>query len=665
MSNEGEDKKNNIVNNENDYDDDFLEMGNLNINQEVDIKENPKKYIVDSKKQNNLKANNHSHNSKNCLESPNKKTKKVKSITYDDVYLGDDMFVTAPKSYPRDYEKNNRIIISFTKNASAKELLSIDSPRDSTDKIKSKILEKNFVDDDDENEEDDGGHIRSNTYDYYAQKGESRYLKDFLTSINNHRKHSFDDLTNQEDIEFVDEDVIVDGNIFFIENEAQLNNLNYYNKKNKCNISYITLNLFIKKLCTENLKEKYPILYKSFIDQYQELFPLPSLIEKIINAFNYYNNQMNIEVPDLVALLNKIISNQFKKIQDNEKLIKKLTTTYETLEELTWISDALKKEIANISYIVSSNSSQEFDLEYTRYLISDRRKTKAINIRAKNKRRMVNNKPVYKYPYFYIFDFSDEEIAKNLTLISYKMMSCIDVNELWNSNFSKEDKLSKAPNVTKLIDRFDKLMLFIIEDICSYETAKARAKLITKWANIAKKCKDLHNYNDLLIINQCFNHYLLKKLVSTWKKLSKSTVMLIAELNKFCSNQQCYVNIRRQIVGCKHVAHIPYLGILLKEIVDIEDKYNYIEKKGEYNCINCIKLQKIYMEVKKFFAFKNFSFTFTQINELNIFDQLNPRTEQEIEELIKENEKNKSNFLELLQAGNKKKRTKTDESFYC
>ena len=244
-------------------------------------------------------------------------------------------------------------------------------------------------------------------------------------------------------------------------------------------------------------------------------------------------------------------------------------------------------------------------------------------------------------------------------------MSCIDVNELWNSNFSKEDKLSKAPNVTKLIDRFDKLMFFIIEDICSYETAKARAKLITKWANIAKKCKDLHNYNDLLIINQCFNHYLLKKLVSTWKKLSKSTVMLISELNKFCSNQQCYVNIRRQIVGCKHVAHIPYLGILLKEIVDIEDKYKYVEKRGEYNLMNCIKLQKIYMEVKKFFEFKNYSFTFTQINELNIFDQLNPRTEQEIEELIKINEKNGSGgFLELVQSGNKKKRTKTDESFY-
>ena len=109
--------------------------------------------------------------------------------------------------------------------------------------------------------------------------------------------------------------------------------------------------------------------------------------------------------------------------------------------------------------------------------------------------------------------------------------------------------------------------------------------------------------------------------------------MLIAELNKFCINQQCYVNIRRDIASCKHIAYIPYLGILLKEIVDIEDKYKYLEKFGDYNLINCIKLQKIYWEVKKFFEFKNYSFTFTQISDLNILNQLNPKTESEIESL--------------------------------
>ena len=643
--------------------DDFLDIGNLNINQEVDIKENPNKYIVKSKKQKLAKDENDTpvHSSK--------KHKKRKIITYEDIYLGNDMFISAPKSYPRDYEKNNKYILSFTKanvGKSASNTNLINLSENKTDKSETNINNISVkTEEEDENDDEDLGVIRSNTFEYSTQAGESTHLKDFLTSLNTHRRYSYGELMRQEDTKFIDEEEIINKNIFYIQNETELNNLNYYNRKNKCNISYISINLFIKKLCTENLKEKYPILYKSFLDQYQEFLPISSLIEKIICAFEYYNKEMNIEIPDLILLLNKIISNQFKKIKDNETLIAKLIEVYKVIEDLPWINDALQKEIDNINFILSSNTSQEFDEDYTKYLISDRRRTKAINIRSRTKSKKINNKPIYKYPYFYIFDFSDEEIARNLTLISYKMMSSIDVNELWSCNFSKEDKLSKAPNVMKLIERFDKLMLFIIEDICSYETNKARAKIITKWANIAKKCKDFHNYNDLLIINQCFNHYLLKKLIKTWKKLSKSTLMLIAELNKFCNNQQCYLNIRREMVGCKHLAYIPYLGILLKEIVDIEDKYKYLERIGDYNCINCIKLQKIYWEVKKFFEFKNITFTFTQISELNILNQLNPRTEQEIEEMIINNEKNRSTFKEFIQTGNKKKQTKSDEMFYC
>ena len=90
-----------------------------------------------------------------------------------------------------------------------------------------------------------------------------------------------------------------------------------------------------------------------------------------------------------------------------------------------------------------------------------------------------------------------------------------------------------------------------------------------------------------------------------------------------------------------------------------------MEKFGDYNCINCIKLQKIFCEVKKFFEFKNYTFTFTQINELNILNQLNPRTEPEIEEMINNSEKNQSTFKEFIQTGNKKKQTKSDEMFYC
>ena len=666
--------------NEEESNEDFLQIDNLNINDEVEIKENPKKHIANTKKKQILKDSldiNNKDTSENT--STIKQNKAIKSekrrITYDDIYLGNEMFIIRSKSLPKDSEKSNKYLNNFLnmyyKHYHTNSINSITSNNSNSNNNSNSTnnISNISLGDEEEYDDEDTGILRNNSYEYFGKKEESTHLKDFLISINNHRKNIYENIFDEDDKVFVDEDEKKNENIFFIENEKELNNLNYYSKKNKCKISYITLNLFIKKLCTENLKNDYPILYKSFINQYQEFYSIPALIEKIIEAINYYIKKINIEIPESISLLNKIISNQFKNIEDNSELIEKLKILYVEFKDISWINEPLKKEIENVNFILSSsNNDNEFDLEHTRLLLADRKKSKAISIRSRTKAKVLNNKTIYKYPYFYIFDFSDEEIARNLTLISYKMLSCININELWNNNFSKDDKYLKAPNVMKLIDRFNKLMLFIIEDISSYETNKARAKLITKWANIAKRCKDLHNYNDLLIINQCFNHYLLRKMISAWKKLSKSTISLIEELNKFCTNQQCYINIRREIVGCKHIAYIPYLGILLKEIDDIENKYKYMEKFGEYNCINCIKIQKIYWVVNKFFEFKNFSFTFTQINDLNILNQLNPRTKEEIECMINDNEKNTSTFKEIkefIQTGNKKKPTKSDELFYC
>ena len=661
-----------------------LEIDNLNINQEVDIKENPKKHIVNVKKKQILKSNSEEKNISEITTS--KKEKKI-HITYDDIYLGNEMLVSAPKSFPGDNEKNNKFLIDFANKYNKKNISNRnnscysfstyscsgrDTNQDSNNTENNSFNQKNSssnninnysLSEEEEYEDDDYGVIRNNSYNNLGDKKENSHLKDFLSSIN-HYHESINIFSDEKNI-FTDEDEKKNENIFYIENETELNNLNYYSKKNKCNISYISLNLFIKEICTGNLRNKFPILYKSFISQYQEFLSVPDLIEKILDAMNFYINKIGIEIPDLVILLNKIISTQFKKIDNNMELIEKIIDLYKNIKQMKWIDDSLEKEIDNVNFILSSNSSDEFDLEYTKYLISDRRKTKAITIRPRARGKIVNNKMMYKNTYFNIFDFSDEEIARNLTLISYKLLSCIDINELWNGNFMKEDKYTKAPNVMKVIDRFEKLMLFIIEDICSYETNKSRAKLITKWANIAKTCRDLHNYNDLLIINQCFNHILLKKMVSTWKKIPKSTLELISDLNKFCTNQQCYINIRREIVGCKHIAYIPYLGILLKEIVDIENKYKYAERFGEYNCINCVKLQKMYFIVNKFFEFRNYNFTFTQINELNILNQINPKKCEEIEEMINDNENNKSTIKELIQSSNKKKQTKTDKLFYC
>ena len=620
-------KKQNNQDNLEEYDLDFLN-DNLNINQELDIQKNPKKYQADQKKKQLLKQEQSSNNKRD-------KNRKKSSVTYDDIFLCNEMFIVRSKTFPRFKEKNN--MISNLNNDQNENL-------------------NNSFDDDDE---EDSGNLRYNSFSFSDNLGDVNYLKKLIA--NQPKKIN----TNFEEKESVyqDEEEKKNQNIFFIENNSELNNLSYYSKNNRCNYSFISLNLFIKKLCLENLKENFPILYKSFLNQYHEIFSLPLLVEKVIGAFHYYSTKLKIEIPDLVSLLNHIISYQFKNLHSNEKLITQLKQIYQEIETLPWVDENLKKEIENVNYILSgdSNEDDDFDVDYTKFIVTDRKRTRGIQIKTKGRtmKPVVGNKK-HKIPYFYIFDFSNEEIAKNLTLISYKLISSINYNELWNCNFSKENKNETAPNIIKIIERSDKLTLFIIEDICAYSDSKIRANAVTKWAEIADYCRELHNFSDLLTINNCLNRSCIKKLVKTWKKLPKKTITLLGDLNKFCSKQQSYINIRKAIANCKHLAYIPYIGILLEEIVEIEKKYDYFLCDTNFSCI---KLQKIYFAVTKFFEFKNYSFTFMQLNDLNVLKNINPKSKEEIEELINQVEP-KYKVKTSLPFGYKKRPTKTDQTFY-
>ena len=236
-------------------------------------------------------------------------------------------------------------------------------------------------------------------------------------------------------------------------------------------------------------------------------------------------------------------------------------------------------------------------------------------------------------------------------------MSKIKTEELLNTNFSKKDKYIKAPNIMKVIERFDKLALFIIEDICSYDDPKTRADAITKWIKIGEQCKNLYNFNDHLVISTCFSNYLMKRLTLTWKKLPKSSLKILIDLRKFCSNNQCYLNIRKEIVNRQGRFYIPYLGILLKEIVNIEEKYKYILNNGN---INCFKLQKLFIVISQFFNFKKCPFLRVNLKELEILSHLDPKTEDQIENMITKIEPK----LIISSGEFKKRKTKTDVKYY-
>ena len=566
-------------------------------------------------------------------ERKENKNSTIKYITYEDTYLENEVFIPSPSSYPGEFSENNLILKRFDEDYN--DMYYYDSM------------------------------IMNNSFSYKTKKEDNNiYLK--LTKIKETDNSFNSDIKNNSDPSFVDEKEIKGKNIQYLKGKNDnLEINNYTNIKNKNNIDYISLNLFIKKVAKENLRTKYSLLFRSFLEQFSIFLSTDIFIEKIINAFFYYKKESSYEYGELINLLNNIVCRKYNIIKANKDILKKLKNFYGKIKKSECLKDYLKEDTLNVNYILN-NKEEEFDLNFIKYSISHRKKN-IIFIKEKTKpnskntqTEKENNNSIIlknKISYFYIFDYTEEEIAISLTSICYKLISNINIEELLNNNFSKKDKNKRSPNVITFIERFDKLTLFIIEDICSYDDPNRRAEAITKWVKIAEQCRNLYNFNDVLVINTCFSNYLMRRIVLTWKKIPKSTIKSMNELRKFCSNNQCYLNMRKEIVNRRGRFYIPYLGILLKELVNLEEKYKYVLENGN---INCLKVQKLYISINQFFSFKNSPFVKATLNDLDIFAHLNPKSEDQLEMMSSKIEPKL-----IISAGeNKKRKTKTDVRYY-
>lgn len=517
----------------------------------------------------------------------------------------------------------------------------------------------------DEIEISDINYKRKNSFSFFKSKNDNNnnlLKKSFI--LMRKISNSYINLNEEKnkDSTFIDEKEIIGQNIEYLNGKNENYEINQFENKNKINISNISVNLFIKKIAIDNLRTKYNLLFRSFLQQYHIFLSIEIFIEKIINAFYYYKKENSNKYPELINLLNIIVLDKYELMKKNENLMSKLKLFYKEIKDDDFLKNSLKEDTLNV-YFILFNESDDFDLNIAKNSINFRRANNFVYlgrnrslIKIKSKKILLDN-IFHKKLYFYIFDFTEEEIAIKLTSISYKLMSQITINELINSNFSKKDKTIRSPNVIKIIQRFDTLNLFIIEDILSYDEPKRRAEAITKWIKVAEECKKLYNYNDTLVINTCFSHYLLKSIDLTWKKVPSSTIKKLNSLRQFCSYNQCYLNIRKEIQNRIGRFYVPYLGILLKEIVNLDETHKYILNNGN---INCTKIQKLYIIINQFFSFKNIPFIKPINNNLDILDYLTPKKEEQLELVITKIEPK----LIITAGKDLKRKTKTDFDYY-
>ena len=384
--------------------------------------------------------------------------------------------------------------------------------------------------------------------------------------------------------------------------------------------------------------------------------------KKDIKENNNKNNLNKIDKKGNDIINNdKNINNKDYELFQNEELLKECEKIIELFkiespknEMLIKLEKSLYIFILKVKFKIKINKSRNIERALTKSYSQ-------MNFGLKNYEEKNIKKKEVKKNFFYCLEWSVSDIGEELLYVSQTTLNTINRKELYNGIFLKSNKNTECPGIMENINKFNKLILFIIEDILSYDLPQTRARIIEKWAYVADYCIKRKDYNDTFAINSALKNYIITGLDLTWKEIGNKTKKLIKDIDNFCTFDGNYKNVREDIkLLSRNDFYTPYLGLLLKDLNFYEENYKYLVNG---NLINFDKINGVQGAIDEFFHFQKTVDKKVTIlpDELNFFENLESKKESELEKLA---QKLEPKFILYSNPTNRKRFTIIDKKYF-
>ncbi|KAN0023643.1 hypothetical protein ACTFIV_008030 [Dictyostelium citrinum] len=207
-----------------------------------------------------------------------------------------------------------------------------------------------------------------------------------------------------------------------------------------------------------------------------------------------------------------------------------------------------------------------------------------------------------------LFDFDDEEIARQLTLYDFQLYTAIKPTEFLNQAWNKPSMASrKSPTILKIISRFNDISLWVVSLILEPDRVKTRAKRLKRIISIADELRKLNNYNTCIAVISGINNSAILRLKYTRGLLSKKYLDILENLEKEMSCEGSYKNYRDKLKNSDPPV-VPYIGVYLTDLTFIEE--------GNPNIIrgNLINFAKYYLIYRVISEIQQYQWTEYQLN---------------------------------------------------
>ncbi|KAI9282326.1 ras guanine nucleotide exchange factor domain-containing protein [Sporodiniella umbellata] len=232
-----------------------------------------------------------------------------------------------------------------------------------------------------------------------------------------------------------------------------------------------------------------------------------------------------------------------------------------------------------------------------------------------------------------LMDIDILEMARQLSIMDFKLYSSIRPIECLNKSWSREDDAT-AVNIRASIEYCNQITSWVSDVILSQQETKRRGAMIKYWVQVAEKCRMLNNFNTCMAILSAFDNSSVGRLKRTWEAVGTRTNQTLQHIRKLMGANRNFTEYRA-LIHSVNPPCIPFLGIYLQDLTFIEDG-NTNELKKNKSLINFAKRAKTAEVIREIQQYQSSLYQLQPVDEIQEFIKSHLESTRDEEQLYNE-----------------------------
>lgn len=198
-----------------------------------------------------------------------------------------------------------------------------------------------------------------------------------------------------------------------------------------------------------------------------------------------------------------------------------------------------------------------------------------------------------------ILAFHPLELARQMTLIEYRLFAAINPSECVSQHWMAKRKEELAPNILKMIHRFNEVSTWVQSEIVKCVDLPTRIQILRHVISVAEHCKELNNFNAVMEIISGLHSSSVFRMKNTWGGLKKDMIASYEEMEAITSRDFSYKAFRT-VLKTVNPPCIPYLGMYLTDLTFIEEGNSDKLPDGSINFTKRQRLAEVISDIQTY-----------------------------------------------------------------